>query len=66
MAEEISSAALSDILQRWKWQFDPIPEWVLLDRDQLREFAKLQVELKIKELQIEQQKLEALNQIMQR
>lgn len=60
---QISTSALDEIL-KWKKQFDPPPEWFQFNQEQLREFARLQVALRIKELEIEKEKLTAISEIM--
>lgn len=44
--------------------WDPVPEWLTLNKDILKKFAKLQVEFKLKELDIQKQKLEAFNKLL--
>ena len=63
---QLSETSIIEILKRWKWNFDPIPEWLLLDKDQLRDFSKMQLEFRMKELEIEREKLSALREIMDR
>jgi hypothetical protein len=63
---QLSETSIIEILKRWKWNFDPIPEWIILDKDQLRDFSKMQLEFRMKELEIEREKLSALREIMDR
>lgn len=46
------------------WIFDPVPEWLVKDKNKLREFARLEVELRKKELQIEIERMEALEKLI--
>ena len=44
---------------------DPPPQWIdLTDREMLRRFVDLDVQFRIKELQIKQEKLEQMRQII--
>lgn len=44
--------------------WDPVPEWLTLNQDILRKFAQLQVEFKLKELEIQKAKLEAFHKLL--
>ena len=67
---QLTNDELSEILRKLKlppWgpvPWDPVPEWIQLDREQLREFAKLQLDFRIKQLQIEQEKMQAMRSIV--
>jgi len=44
--------------------WDPVPDWVRLDDKKLAEFGKLQIQSKLKELELEKIKLEQLAKMM--
>lgn len=60
----LSEVQLVEILRKRDWVFDPVPPWLTLNREQLDKFAKMQVDFKIKELQIQQEKLQVLREMM--
>jgi hypothetical protein len=60
----LAQAQLADVLRKRDWIFDPIPPWLTLNRDQLDRFAKLQLDFKIKELQVQQEKLQAMREML--
>lgn len=59
-----STDAINELLRRIDFIYDPPPEWLNLDRNRLSQFAKIQIEFKIKELQIQQDKLQRLQELM--
>ena len=44
--------------------WDPVPPWLELNEDLLKRFAKLEIEFKIKELEVHQQKLKAFGKML--
>lgn len=63
----VVSAAISeaDLISRFKDPvFDPAPEWIRIDEGKLREFGKLQIQHKLKELELAKQKIEQLGKLM--
>ena len=59
---QLSSEVLQDILRPPYW--DPVPPWLELDRERLRRFADMEIEFKIKELQVQQEKLQQFQQLL--
>ncbi|MBK7408453.1 MAG: hypothetical protein IPL49_02235 [Saprospirales bacterium] len=64
MAKRVIKAADMPEIAKIPQVWDPVPEWLTLNKDILTRFAKLQVEFKIKELEIQKQKLEAFNKLL--
>lgn len=60
----LSETQLIEILRKRDWVFDPIPPWLSLNREQLEKFSKMQLEFKIRELQIQQEKLQSLREML--
>jgi hypothetical protein len=67
--KEIVAAELQGPWNRWKWIFDPIPPWVLVNPEQWKAFVGLeakfavrQIELEQKALDIEKERISALGQ----
>jgi hypothetical protein len=44
--------------------WDPVPDWLKLDEKRLHEFGKLQIQSKLKELELKKAKLEQLQNLM--
>lgn len=44
--------------------WDPPPPWLEFDEIRLRRFSELEIQFKIKELQLQQEKLEQLSEII--
>ena len=51
-------------LPKYPQVWDPVPEWLTLNKDIQKRFAKLQIEFKLKELDIQRQKLEAFDKLL--
>lgn len=64
VSELAAQSNLAELIRRRDWIFDPIPPWLNLNRDQVDRFARLQMDFKIKELQVQQEKLQALREMM--
>lgn len=60
----LSEGQLAEILRKRDWVFDPVPPWLSLNREQLERFGKMQLDFKIKELQIQQEKLQSLREML--
>lgn len=44
--------------------WDPVPDWLRLDEKRLQEFARLQIQSKLKELELKKAKLEMLQNLL--
>jgi hypothetical protein len=51
-------------LHPYWWRFDPAPPWLKLDEDDLRRFAEMEVRFQLRELELQQEKLQELSKIM--
>ncbi len=60
----LSEVQLVEILRKRDWIFDPIPPWLSLNREQLERFGKMQLDFKVRELQIQQEKLQSLREML--
>lgn len=59
---QMSPETLREILRPPIW--DPPPPWLELDRDRIRRFTELEIQFKIRELQIQQEKLQEFGKIV--
>ncbi len=59
---QLKEETLIEILRPPCW--DPVPPWLKLSDDIIRRFADLEIQFKIKELQIQQEKLEQFSKII--
>lgn len=64
LADLSAQSSLAEVLRKRDWIFDPPPPWLNLNKDQLARFARMQIDFKLKELQIQQEKLQALGKIL--
>lgn len=64
LADLSAQSSLAEVLRKKDWIFDPVPPWLNLNKDQLARFARMQIDFKVKELQIQQEKLQALGKIL--
>ncbi|MEB3334365.1 MAG: hypothetical protein VKP70_05210 [Cyanobacteriota bacterium] len=64
LSELSAQASLSEVIRRRDWIFDPIPPWLNLNKEQQARFARMQIDFKVRELQIQQEKLEALGKML--
>lgn len=60
----LSQGQIEELLRKIDPIFDPIPPWLVLNKEQLEQFAKVQLEFKIKELQIQQEKFQNLKEML--
>lgn len=44
--------------------WDPIPEWLRLDEDMIRQFAAMEIQFQIREAQLQQEKLQTFAKMM--
>ncbi|MEI8032317.1 MAG: hypothetical protein WCH05_03090 [Chlorobiaceae bacterium] len=44
--------------------WDPVPDWLRLDEQRLREFGRLQIQTRLKELELSKAKLEQLQTLL--
>jgi hypothetical protein len=51
------------LLYKWKWIYDPIPPWLRLRVDQIKQFEEIQQKFNDKIAQIEVEKMAALEKI---
>ena len=58
------SPEVFEIILRRPIPWDPAPDWLKLNADKLRQFAKLSLEFQKKELQIQMEKLDAVQQLI--
>ena len=58
----IKEETLVEILRPPCW--DPIPPWLKFNDDLVNRFAKLEIQFKIKELQLQQEKLEQFSKMI--
>ena len=61
-ALDLKDANLTEIFRRPYW--DPVPPWLRLNDDLIHRFADLEIRFKIKELQIQQEKLEQFSEMI--
>jgi hypothetical protein len=59
---QLPEKVISEILRPPYW--DPIPPWLEFSKEMLIKFTDLEVQFKIKELQIQQEKLEQFGKMM--
>lgn len=52
--------------ERWRWIFDPIPDWIRFDENLLRQFAHVEIDFAIKQMDLEKEKLVAVQAMMKR
>jgi hypothetical protein len=60
--QQISPQWLRELF--WPPIWDPAPPWLELDRERLQRFVELEIQFKIRELQIQQEKLEQFQKIV--
>ncbi|HWR01442.1 MAG TPA: hypothetical protein VN371_06225 [Chlorobaculum sp.] len=60
----ISAASVAEKIQHIIPIWDPVPDWARLDEKKLAEFGKLQIQSKLKELELQKAKLEHLAKII--
>lgn len=60
----LSPGQIEELLRKIDPIFDPIPPWMELNKQQLEQFAKVQLEFKIKQLQIQQEKLQSFKELL--
>ena len=60
---ELKEAILAEKYWKVPW-WDPVPPWLKLDEARLHRFAALEVQFKIKELQMQQEKLEEFSRML--
>jgi hypothetical protein len=58
---QLEEKALEWPLRPW---WDPLPPWLNLKDDLLRRFAELEIQFKIRELQLQQEKLEKFSKML--
>jgi hypothetical protein len=58
----ISRESLAEIFLHPRW--DPVPPWLKISDDVMRRFTALEIQFKIKELEIQQERLAALSEMM--
>jgi len=46
------------ILEKWRWVYDPIPDWILRDKVMWTKFAQISTKLAARQLELEKQALE--------
>jgi hypothetical protein len=59
---QLAPEVLRELLIPPYW--DPIPPWLDLDRERLQRFAELEIQFKIRELQIQQEKLQEFGKVI--
>jgi hypothetical protein len=59
---EFKEESIAEIFRPPYW--DPVPPWLKFNEDVLRRFADLEIKFKIKELQIQQEKLERFSDMV--
>ena len=59
---QLTKESLAELLRPPIW--DPIPPWLELDKERLQRFAHLEIEFKMKELQLQQEKLQEFTKMI--
>jgi len=59
---QLTRESLAEFLRPPIW--DPIPPWLEFDKERLQRFAELEIQFKMKELQLQQEKLQEFTQMI--
>jgi hypothetical protein len=59
---QMTKESLVELLRPPIW--DPAPPWLDLERERLQRFAELEIRFKLKELQLQQEKLEEFSKML--
>lgn len=60
----IATMTAAEKIRPFPINWDPVPDWIRLDDKKLAEFGRLQIQSKLKELELEKAKLEQLAKLM--
>jgi hypothetical protein len=62
----VSATSASNVLHLLHPIWDPVPDWIKFDEQRLHEFGQLQIQTKLKELELTKLKLEQLQKLSSR
>ena len=63
---KVSASSAANVLHLHNPIWDPVPDWIKFDEQRLHEFGQLQIQAKLKELELTKLKLEQLQKLSSR